>query len=65
MGILCQRSNVNSGFVSGKSNTIFPWESKEDSPEPATWFHDIFRADGTAFDQNEILIIKKLKSKEK
>lgn len=51
---------INWGFVSGKSNTIFPWGSKEGSPEPTTWFHDIFRTNGTAFDENEVLLIKKL-----
>ena len=56
---------INWGFVSGKSSTIFPWGSKEGSPEPTTWFHDIFRKDGTAFDEKEISIIKKLAGKEK
>jgi len=54
---------INWGFVSGKSNTIFPWGSKEGSPEPTTWFHDIFRQDGTAFDENEVLLIRKLTGK--
>lgn len=40
---------INWGLVSGKSNTIFPWGSPEGSPEPATWFHDIFRPDGSAY----------------
>src|SRR5262249_34601135 len=35
----------NWGLVSGKTNTIFPWGSKKDAPEPKLWFHDIFRAD--------------------
>jgi hypothetical protein len=55
---------INWGFVSGKSNTIFPWGSKEGSPEPTTWFHDIFRKDGTPFDKNEVALIKKLTGKE-
>ena len=54
---------INWGFVSGKSNTIFPWGSKEGSPEPTTWFHDIFRKDGTPFDKNETALIKKLTGK--
>jgi ketosteroid isomerase-like protein len=44
---------INWGFVSGKTNTIFPWGSKEGTPEPEIWFHDIFRKDGTPFDKNE------------
>lgn len=54
---------INWGFVSGKSNTIFPWGSKEGSPEPKVWFHDIFRKDGTPFDEKEIELIKKLTGK--
>ena len=54
---------INWGFVSGKSNTIFPWGSKEGSTEPKTWFHDIFRKDGTPFDQNEVAVIKNLTGK--
>jgi len=54
---------INWGLVSGKSNTIFPWESKEGSPEPNPWFHDIFRKDGTAFDKKEVEIIKQLTGK--
>jgi hypothetical protein len=42
------------GFVSGKTNTIFPWGSKEGSPEPKIWFHDLYRADGTPFDPGEV-----------
>ncbi len=29
-------------------------------PEPEIWFHDIFRVDGTPFDQNEITFIKEM-----
>lgn len=54
---------INWGFVSGKSNTVFPWGSKEGSLEPKTWFHDIFRKDGTPFDSTEVALIKKLTGK--
>ena len=50
----------NWGLVSGKTNTIFPWGSKEGSPEPSPWHHDIFRQDGTPFDAKEIEFIKKI-----
>jgi len=50
----------NWGLVSGKTNTIFPWGSKKDTPEPKLWFHDIFRADGTPFDRDELALIRKL-----
>ena len=55
---------INWGFVSGKSNTVFPWGSKEGSPEPKIWFHDIFRKDGTPFDKNEVAMIKNLTGKD-
>jgi hypothetical protein len=51
---------VNWGLVSGKTNTIFPWGSKEGTPEPMVWFHDIFRKDGTPFDADEVKLIKQL-----
>ena len=54
---------INWGLVSGKSNTIFPWGSKEGSPEPQLWFHDIFRKDGTSYDKKETDLIKQLTSK--
>ncbi len=51
---------INWGLVSGKSNTIFPWGSKEGSPEPNPWFHDIFRKDGTPYDVKETELIRQL-----
>jgi hypothetical protein len=50
----------NWGFVSGKTQTIFPWGSKQGSPEPKLWFHDILCRDGTPFDKAEVAAIKKL-----
>ncbi|MDD7234210.1 MAG: cellulase family glycosylhydrolase [Bacteroidales bacterium] len=52
---------INWGFVAGKTNTIFAW----DTPlpyitEPEVWFHDIFRQDGTPFSEEEIATIKEL-----
>lgn len=51
---------INWGLVSGRSNTIFPWGSKEGSPEPKVWFHDIFRADGTPFSPEEVAFIREM-----
>lgn len=50
------------GLVNGKSNTIYPWDSwvKIYTNEPAVWFHDIFRADGTPFSLAETQLIRKL-----
>jgi hypothetical protein len=52
----------NWGLVAGKTQTIYPWDSwdRPYSGEPAVWFHDIFRADGTPFDPGEVLYIKGL-----
>ena len=50
----------NWGFVSGKTQTIYPWGSKEGTPEPEIWFHDILRKNGTPFDKKEVELIKKL-----
>jgi hypothetical protein len=47
----------NWGFVSGKTNTIYMWDSLY-TAEPGVWFHDIFREDGTPFDQGEIDLIR-------
>jgi hypothetical protein len=52
----------NWGLVSGKTQTIYPWDSwtKEYKQEPPLWFHDIFRRDGTAYRQNEVEYIRQL-----
>jgi hypothetical protein len=56
-------SCINWGLVNGKSQTIYPWGSKEGSTEPEIWFHDIFRKDGTPFRIEEVELIKKNTSK--
>ena len=39
---------INWGFVSGKTNTIFAWDTPlPDVVEPEIWFHDIFRHSGS------------------
>lgn len=52
----------NWGFVMGKSNTVYAWDTwQHPSPsEPKVWFHDIFRPDGTPFDQKETDLISRL-----
>lgn len=52
----------NWGFVAGKTNTIFPWDSwqKSYSSEPEVWFHDIFRADGTPYRAEEVEYIRRV-----
>ena len=52
----------NWGLFSGKSQTIYPWDSWEkkyiDEPEP--WFHDVFREDGTPYNIKEVQLIARL-----
>lgn len=52
---------INWGFVSGKTNTIYAWDTPmPDGKEPQLWFHDIYRKDGTPFSKDEEAFIKKL-----
>lgn len=53
---------INWGLVDGKSQTIYPWDSwkKTYTGEPETWFHDIFRRDGTPYKESEVAFIKKI-----
>jgi hypothetical protein len=58
-----QRQRVGAyswGFVDGKSQTIYPWDSweKKYAAKPRVWFHDIVRADGVAYDAKEALYIR-------
>ncbi len=52
----------NWGFVAGKTQTIYPWDSwtKAYGSEPPVWFHDIFRPDGTPYDPQEVTLIQRL-----
>ncbi len=66
----------NWGLVAGKSQTHFNWQTVkaidaveqsgavllpgEPIPEPELWFHDIFRMDGTPFDQREVDFIREI-----
>jgi hypothetical protein len=52
---------INWGFVSGKTNTIYAWNTPmPNGKEPELWFHDILRKDGTPFSRYETEFIKKL-----
>lgn len=52
---------INWGLVSGKTNTIYAWDTPiETGSEPALWFHNIFRKDGTPYKQEEVDVIKSL-----
>jgi hypothetical protein len=48
------------GFINGKSQTIYPWDSwtKSYSGPPPVWFHDILQPDGTPFRVSEVEYIR-------
>lgn len=56
----------NWGFVAGKSQTIYPWDSwdKPYMGPPQVWFHDIFYPDGKPFKVEEVELIKNLTGRE-
>lgn len=60
-----KRYNVamfNWGFVDGKTQTRFPWDSWQrpyTQSEPTIWFHDVFRSDGTPYRKAEIDLIRR------
>ncbi len=61
---LLKKENVgalNWGFVSGKTNTIYAWDTPmPDGAQPIEWFHDIFFTDGKPYRQDEVNLIRKL-----
>ncbi|MBT1702549.1 cellulase family glycosylhydrolase [Chryseosolibacter indicus] len=58
-------SGYNWGLVAGKTQTSYPWDSWTVSyaGEPSLWFHDIFRADGTPYKEEEINYLSRFKQK--
>ena len=50
----------NWGFVAGKTQTIYPWNSwqKPYRDEPSMWFHDIFHPDGSPYSSTEVEYIR-------
>jgi hypothetical protein len=54
---------INWGFVVGKTQTNFPWDSWQKpytQSQPAVWHHDVFHADGKPYRQAEIDQIRAL-----
>ncbi len=54
---------INWGLVAGKTQTYLPWDSwahPYTDRDPAVWFHEIFRTDGTPYRQEEADLIRKL-----
>jgi hypothetical protein len=54
----------NWGLVSGKTQTIYSWEVPDPSgKEPALWYHDILRPDGTPYCEEEKALLQRLTHK--
>jgi hypothetical protein len=54
---------INWGLVAGKTQTYLPWDSWQHpytDREPAVWFHEIFRTDGTPYSTEETAFIKEI-----
>lgn len=55
---------INWGLVEGKTNTKYAWDTPvADGSEPAEWFHEVFRTDGTPYRRDETDLIRKLNGK--
>ncbi len=56
---------INWGFVAGKTQTYYPWESW-DHPyvknQPPIWFHEVLHPDGKPYRQAEVDLIRQLTS---
>ena len=51
---------INWGLVSGKTQTIYAWGTREGAPAPERWFHDLLHPDGTPYDRAEIALFRQL-----
>ena len=58
---------INWGFVAGKTQTYYPWESWSHpyvKEQPPVWFHEVLRSDGTPYRQAEVDLIRQLTGKQ-
>ncbi|WP_228486729.1 cellulase family glycosylhydrolase [Paludibaculum fermentans] len=56
---------INWGLVAGKSQTFLPWDSWQKpyvDREPAIWFHEVFKTDGSPYKKDETDFIRKITS---
>ena len=47
------------GLVNGKTQTDHPWGHHPGDPAPKIWQHDLYHSDFTAYDAQEIEMLKK------
>jgi hypothetical protein len=58
---------INWGFVAGKTQTYYPWESWRHPyilSDPPVWFHEVLHADGAPYRQAEVDLIRQLTGKQ-
>lgn len=56
----------NWGLVAGKTQTFLPWDSWQrpyTDRQPAIWFHEVFRSDGTPYREDEVEFIRQMTGK--
>lgn len=53
------------GLVNGKIQTHIPWNWDKSKGEPEVWFHDVLNADGTAYSEEEMLLVKQVAERNK
>ena len=54
---------MNWGLVAGKTQTYLPWDSWAKpyvDRQPAIWFHEVFRTDGTPYLSEEVDYIRRM-----
>jgi hypothetical protein len=54
---------INWGLVAGKTQTWLPWDSWQRPyvlQQPAVWFHEVFRQDGTPYREHEADLMRRL-----
>ncbi len=57
---------INWGFVAGKTQTYYPWESWQHPyilSQPPVWFHEVLHGDGTPYREAEVKLIRELTGK--
>lgn len=57
---------INWGFVAGKTQTYYPWESWQHPyilSQPPVWFHEVLHPDGKPYRQAEVDLIRQLTGK--
>lgn len=49
----------NWGLVSGKTQTIYAWDTPLGDAQPEVWFHDLLHADGTPYRAEEVALFRR------